>query len=162
MKMPPIGSPESDHDRDDHKQLGTNRFAWGPVLNAFQMATVDNVQIKGLHGYQTYVVVPPFVPKKDSKGVQVDPKDKPKPGTSTEIVVLTIEGHDTGSQADTKTSYSKFKDTLANVPYFKENLSQETGLRFKVISEPVVLQGGKTAVQFTLEVFYPEKVRSNE
>ncbi len=141
-------------------QMATNRFAWGPVLNAFQSASVENVQITSLRCLQNYNVIPPSIPKKDKTGAQIDPKEKSKPGTSTEIVVLVVEGYDAGPRADT--SYIKFKDTLGAAPYFKENLNKEKGWRFRGIPEEVVLPGGKPVVQFKLEGFYPEKVRSNE
>ena len=132
-------------------RLATNRFSWGPVLNAFQMAALDNVQVTSLKGVQSYVVVAP-VPKKDPK----DPKEKSKPGTSTENVVLVVEGYDSGPKAEK--GYIKYKDALANSPYFKENLSKEKNWRFKGIPEEVEVNG-KTVVQFKLEGLYPDKVR---
>ena len=86
--------------------------------------------------------------------------EKAKPGSSTEVVVLLVEGSDTGPKAET--SYIKFKDALSTNPYFKDRLSKEKGWRFKGIPEEAVLPGGKPVVQFKLEGFYPEKVRSNE
>ena len=141
-------------------QLATYRFAWGPVLNAFQASSVDNVQVTSIRCLQNYVVVQPVVPKKDKTGAQIDPKEKSKPGSSTETVVLVVEGYDAGPRTDN--SFSKFKDALGSVAYFKDNLSKEKGWRFKGIPEDVVLPGGKAVVQFKLEGFYPEKVRYNE
>jgi hypothetical protein len=144
---------EIENNLTDLLKLATNRFAWGPVLNAFQAASVDHVQITSLRCKQDYVVVPPVPARKGTT-------EKPKPGMSTEIVVLVVEGIDAGPRANT--SYIKFKDALANASYFKENLSKEKGWRFKGIPDEVVQPGGKTVVQFKLEGFYPEKVRSNE
>lgn len=130
-------------------QLATNRFAWGPVLNAFQSASVENVQVTGFKGLQEYRVVAPVPPKKDTK-------DKLKPGSSTEVVVLYVDGYGTGSKADA----IKYKDTLANAPYFKENVRKEKGWLFKGLDDVVV--PGEKKVDFKLEGYYPEKVRSNE
>ena len=132
-------------------QLATNRFTWGPVLNAFQSVAADNIQIVSFKGQQTHTVVAPVEPRKDSA-------DKRKPGMSTETVVLVVEGNDTGPVADT--SYLKYMDTLAKTPYFKEHLSKEKGWRLKGIPEEVPGSGGKPLVPFKLEGFYLEKVRN--
>ncbi len=132
-------------------QLATNRFTWGPVLNAFQSAAVDNVHVTSFKGQQTHTVVAPVPPKKDSK-------DKYKPGVSTENVVLVVEGIDSGTEADT--GYLKYMDALAKVPYFKDNLSKEKSWRLKGIPEPVPGPSGKPVIPFKLEGLYPEKVRN--
>ena len=128
-------------------QLATNRFAWGPVLNAFQLSSMDNIQLIGLKGQQSYVVTPAVEPRKGTP-------EKRKPGFATENVVLTVEGRDIGPRAEA--SYTKYKETLANAPFFiKEHFSKEKGWRFKGIPEEV-----PNAVQFKLEGTYPEKVRN--
>lgn len=133
-------------------ELATNRFLWGPVLNAFQQTVVDNVAITRLMGEQSYVVF--IAPPPDRKS-----KEKPKPSTSTQKITLRVRGTDVGERAER--SYASYLKGLASFPYFAENLVKPNGVRFSQPPTPGINPSDpeKQVITFELECVYPEVVR---
>lgn len=133
-------------------QLSTNRFLWGPVLNALQQCVVENIQVARFVGDQSYMVDIPPPPARGSK-------EKPKPATSTERVVLRIRAIDTGTEAER--SYDKFRTTIANHPYFSERLVKPNGVRFTQPPSRTIdpRDPSKPIKSFEIECVYPEVVR---
>jgi hypothetical protein len=137
------------------QQLSTNRFLWGNALNAFQQSLngVDNVQVVRLRTEQSYVIV-------DENKAKARPADAKasKANSATEKVVITVEAIDSNSPPGSQVS--KFKETLAAVPWFHSNLQKTNGVLLNSLSAPQVGAFGKNSfVTFTLNCYFPEKVR---
>lgn len=159
-------------------RLATNRFLWAPVLNALQYTMVeDHVQLMRLNGSQTFTLVMPPAEKessgkaKASSKVKADTGDllparpkaksrtkKPKPASSTEKVLLTLDARDTGKPGEQ--NYNAFRDALAGSAYFKTNL-EPGGLRLAKLLPPTSDGAGtdKAFTLFTLECKFPDKER---
>jgi len=127
----------------------TNRFLWGSALNAFQQTLngVDEVQVIKLKTEQTYSLTEETKPK--ANGPLLAPG---KPATSTERITLKIDALDYSPQPGGQAP--KFKEAIANVPYFQSHLQKTNGVLLTQMSAP---NAGR--VMFTLECFFPEKVR---
>jgi hypothetical protein len=137
------------------QQLSTNRFLWGNALNALQQSLngVDHVRVTRLRTEQSYAIVDESKPK----GQASDPKT-PKPGTATEKVSMTIEAIDSGPQPGSQVT--KFKETLAAVPWFQQNLQRTNAVLLHSLSAPQVSPIGRGSfVTFTLNCHFHEKVR---
>lgn len=133
----------------------TNRFLWGTTLNAFQQTLngIDNVHVVRLRGEQAYVVADETPPR--TNGTVIVPG---KPATSTEKIVLSVEGVDASPQPGSQVN--RFKQTIASVPYFQERLQKTNGVLLTSLSAPSSGPAAKTPyVTFTLQCYYPEKVR---
>jgi len=127
----------------------TNRFLWGSALNAFQQTLngVDEVQVIKLKTEQTYSLTEETKPK--ANGPLLAPV---RPATSTERIALKIDALDYSPQPGGQAP--KFKEAIANVPYFQSHLQKTNGVLLTQMSAP---NAGR--VMFTLECFFPEKVR---
>lgn len=132
-------------------QLATNRFLWGPVLNALQFCQVPSVHVTKVRTEQKFVVTEATKPKPDSK-------EKPKPATSTEQISILISAADTGNPEHQ--NYNKFREALANHPFFKERIARD-GVRLKELPPPVPnpANPSQTLILFTIEILFPPKVR---
>jgi hypothetical protein len=128
-------------------QLTTNRFLWGTALNAFQQTLngVDDLQVVRLKTEQTYSIT------EETKG------KTPKPATATEKIGLTIEALDSSSSPGGHVS--KFKDSIAQLAFFRASLAQTNGVLLTSLSAPQVGAGRNPFVLFTLHCTFPEKVR---
>jgi len=137
------------------QQLKTNRFLWGNALDAFQqtLSTVDEITVVRLKTEQAYVQT------EEVKGRTADGKPgNGKIATATEKISLTIEAVDSGSQPGTQVS--RFKESISNVPYFQSNLQKTNGVLLTSLSAPMAGPLGKNPyVMFTLQCYFPEKVR---
>jgi len=129
------------------QQLKTNRFLWGTVLNAFQqtLSGLDDVQVVRLRAEQVYA--------QTEEG-----KVKGKAAVATEKIDLVIDAVDSGPKPGTQVS--KFKEAIGNVPYFQSNLQQTNGVLLTSLSAPQIGPLGRNPyVMFTLQCYFPEKVR---
>lgn len=127
----------------------TNRFLWGSALNAFQQTLngVDEVQVMRLKAEQSYSLTEETKPR--ANGTLLAPG---RPATSTERIALKIDAFDYSPQPGGQAP--KFKEAIANVPYFQSHLQKTNGVLLTQMSAP---NAGR--VMFTLECFFPEKVR---
>lgn len=136
----------------DLTRLATNRFMWGPVLDALQQTLPDNVMVTRLEGQQSYIVfVPPALTRE-----QIKEGAKPKPPSATEKISLRIKGIDVGERADR--AYSLFLKNISTHPYFTKNL-MPNGVVFSQAPSPALDPDGRQVVGFELECRYPEVVR---
>lgn len=135
------------------RQLATNRFLNATVLNALQQSTVDDVQLVRFRTDQTYLLTEAVKAKTNSNG-RVTPR---KPATVTEKIVLTLDARDSGAIPGDQVT--KFKQAIADCPYFQAALGKTNQLRLLNLSPPQSGQDGKPCVQFTLECRYPETTR---
>jgi hypothetical protein len=93
-------------------ELSTNRFYWGPVLNALQQTMIKDIQIIKMTGEQKYV-------KLDAKTTGVGASKVTIPGGVIEKDSLYIDAKDYDPNAQ---NYDKFKETLSNFPFFAKLL----------------------------------------
>ena len=133
----------------------TNRFLWGTAFNALQQTLngIDDIQVVRLKIDQNYQYTEETKPR--TNGTVVIPG---RPPTSTEKVVLQLEAIDASPQPGGQVS--RFKQTITSVPYFEQNLQKTNGVLLTSLSAP--MSGGAARspyVMFTLQCFFPEKVR---
>lgn len=134
------------------KQLAIDRFLWAPVLDMFQKTMVKGIQVTHLSASEQYVIVPPVNPPRGSGG-------KPKPGSSTQKIRLSIDARDFGSQGSP--NYSKYMDALSSTDLLKNTVPGPNSVRLRDISQPMIDPSDptRTVVNFSLDCFLPEKVR---
>jgi hypothetical protein len=135
------------------QQLTTNRFLWGTALDALQKASVDDVQLVRVKGEQSFVVT------EDVKTKPGDPKAAPiKTSASTEKVTLTLEAKD--SSARPGEQVNKLKEVIAKHEYFQHQLQKTNGVMLTSLGPPQIDFASRSSfVLFTLQCYYPEKVR---
>lgn len=137
------------------ERLRTNRFLWGTAFNAFQQTlnTVDGIQVTRLRGDQVYGAA------EESRPRGTPASTDPRPSSATENISFTIEAIDYGRQPGAQVN--KFKEAITTVPYFQEHLQKTNGVRLTSLSAPQVSDSmGGSFVKFTLQCFFPEKVRN--
>ncbi len=137
------------------QQMSTNRFLWGNVLNAFQqtLGSVDGVQVVKLKTEQSYFIGEGTPAR--TNGTTFIPG---KPPTSTERVSMTLEAMDAGPQPGRRVN--PFRESIAAVPFFKENLSKTNGVMLLSRSAPQNSPNGdRTFVMFSLKATCLEKTR---
>jgi hypothetical protein len=131
------------------QKLTVNRFLQGNLLNALQQSTVDGVALTRLRVQQSYQLSKEAAPSQD------DSLAKPKkPATVTENIVIALDAQD--SSANPGDQVNKFKDAIANQPYFKMMLDPTNGVHLTSLSAPQSGTDGKPFVSFTVECHYPE------
>ncbi len=100
----------------DH--LKTNRFLWGPVLNALQQTVVDPIQVTHVWGLQTFE-------REASRSIGSGASLKTIPGTANfEKVKLAITGKDYSPTAD---GYKKYEDALNHLDFFAKRMGGHDG-----------------------------------
>jgi hypothetical protein len=136
-------------------QMSTNRFLWGTVFNALQQSLngLSDVQAVRLRTEQLYAVSEEIKPR--TNGTQFIPG---KPSTATEKVSMTIDAIDTSPQPGA--NVNGFKEAIASIPFFKENLGKTNGVLLTSRSAPQTsLDGNRQLVTFSLQCNFPEKTR---
>lgn len=136
------------------QQLAASRFLWANTLNALQQVMVNNVSVTGFRVDQSYKYT-----EATKSRVVGKTRIPASPATATEKIALALTAKDYGNP--TEQNYSKFKEQLAALPYFKAQLPDPNSFRFKGFSQPTVDKDDltRTFVGFTLECSFPEKVR---
>jgi hypothetical protein len=136
------------------QQMTTNRFLWGNVLNALQhsLSGIEGVQLTRMRSDQAYVLTEEVKGRRTEGGFLAS-----RPASSTERISITLEATD--ANAKDGGNVGKFKDAIAAVPYFKDNLQKTNGVLLTSLSAPQQSANGGTQVAFTLQCFFPEKVR---
>ena len=148
------GSMDAESKLSSLQQMTTNRFLWGNVLNAFQqtLGGIDGVQVVRFKGDQVYAMTEGTANR--TNGTTVIPG---KPGTATERISMNIEAMDIGAQPGKLVN--EFKESIANVPFYKESLTRTNGVLLTSRSAPQVSPNGQTFVMFSLKCSFPEKTR---
>jgi len=134
--------------------LTTNRFLYGNLLDAIQHSVLDDVQLTALKVDQSYAIVAGTKAKTNSN-LSVTPA---KPPTSTERIVITLDGVDSSaSPGDQVTAYKGLLNTNA---YFQSLLGRTNQFTLKSLSAPQVDPlTGRAVVLFSLEAALPPKTR---
>jgi hypothetical protein len=135
------------------RQLSTNRFLNGTLLNALQKTTHDDVQLVHLRVAQEYVVVEETRARTNANRVTPG-----KPGSATEKIALILDANDSSLNAGEQVL--KFKELLAKNEYFQNMLGTTNEILLK--NQGQATQNPETlrpSVMFTLECRYPERKR---
>lgn len=137
------------------QRLATNRFLWGPVLNALQHTVVPDVEIVRLRSDQTFALTP-AVPAKTSGSTTIPAK----PATATETDTLYLEARAFGVSPEQQVD--KYRETITSFPYFSGNLRSVDGVKLIELSpvedDPQEPKG--RYVRFTIQCRYPEQTRT--
>ena len=137
------------------RNLSAGRLLQGTFLNALQKTTVDDVQLLRLRLDQSYAFFEGTKTRTNDDTKVIIPG---KPATSTEKILLTLEGAD--SCANPGDQLNKYKAALAANPYFEQVLLKTNGINLKNLSPPqTAAWNGKRSAMFTLECRFPEKTR---
>lgn len=137
------------------KQLSTNRFLIGNVLDALQKSSVDNVQLTRLKIDQSYAAVEATKAGTNSEtGAPVTSR----PAMVTEHTTLTLIAKDTSAVPGD--SIGRFQGALSHNPFLHSLISNRTN-DFRLVTSltPQSDPDGKTFVAFTLEAHLPDKTR---
>ncbi len=136
-------------------QLAAGRFLQANALDAFMHVHVDGIQITHLRSEQAYENTAEVKAVTTDSGRQVPAK----PATATERIKLVIDAKD-ASLNPGGDQITKFKEVLAETPYFVEQHISTNNVFLKNFSTPQIdNETGKAYVLFSLECIYPEKVR---
>jgi hypothetical protein len=138
----------------DH--LHTNRFLWGPVLNALQQTVVDQIQVTHIWGLQTFERE---APKSYGAGATM----KTIPGSANfEKVKLSIAGKD---YTPTSEGYKKYEDTLNHFEFFAKRLGGREGFTIDGAPGPKFQEAPGSPREFrafTLTNQFPDMRRSDK
>jgi hypothetical protein len=135
------------------RQLTTNRFLNGSLLNALQQSSAEDVQLIRLRVDQGYSYTDGVKPRTNDNRVIPG-----KPALVTEKIIVSLDGTD--SSQSPGDAINKYKQSVATNTYFQTLLSKTNEVRLAKLSPPQLTPGtGKPSVQFTLECRYPEKTR---
>jgi len=134
------------------QKLTASRFLEGNLFNALQQSTVDGVTLTRLRVQQSYQS------SKDNASPDGDSHTQfKKPATVTEDIVVSLDAQDSSSNPGDQ--INKFKDAIANQPYFKTMLDPTNGVRLTSMSAPQSAPNGRPFVSFTIECHYSECTR---
>jgi len=110
------------------------------------------VQLIRLHVEQTYSYTEGTKAQTTRFGVVTG-----RPPVATERVVVTLDARD--SSANPGDQVNRFKDAVAQQPYFQTMLDKTNGVRLASLSPPQTGPDGKPYVLFTLECRYLDQSR---
>lgn len=134
------------------RQLATNRFLAGNLMNALQQTVIDDVALVRLKTDQLFLLNEETKPR--TNGDRVLPG---KPATVTERIVITLDAKD--YSANPGDEVTKYKDVVANASYFQALLGKTNEVRMFNLSQPTHPPDGPAYVSFTLECRLPERTR---
>jgi hypothetical protein len=132
--------------------MATNRLLYGTLLNALQQTTIDDVQLLRFKVDQAFVYNDEVKTKTNSN----DQVIAGKPASVTEKSLIKLEARDSG--ANPGDQVNKFKQALAENPYFKGLMGKTNEVRLTSLSPPTMIDG-RSSVQFALEYRFPERTR---
>jgi hypothetical protein len=126
------------------QELATNRFLQANTLNALQQSIVEDVQLIHYKSEQTYSYTDAVKPR--TNDTRVIPG---KPATSTEKIVVSLEGSDSSSNPGDQVL--KYKEALTTNDYFKKvTTGRQNAVALKSLSPPDINANGRRSVFFTL------------
>ncbi|MDQ4046378.1 MAG: hypothetical protein M3127_03300 [Actinomycetota bacterium] len=147
-------SSEVEHKLVALQNLTTNRFLWGTALNAVQQTLngIEDVHVTRVKSEQAYQQNEEIKPRRDAGRLTPG-----RPASAVERISITLDAVDRGGQPGG--SVSRFKEMIASVPYFEKNLTKTNGVLLTSLSAPQNGPTGQPQVLFTVQCFFPEKVR---
>jgi hypothetical protein len=131
------------------QKLTAGRFLEGNLLDALQHSAVDGVALTRLQVQQSYQT------SKDDTSSSTDSRTHFK--GVTEDIVVSLDAQD--SSANPGDQVNKFKDAIANQPYFKTMLDPTNGILLTSLFAPQSAPDGRPFVSFTIECHYSESTR---
>jgi len=134
------------------KKLQAARFLQGNLLNSLQQATVDGVQLTRMRVEQSYFFTDGIASQTNSVRVS-----QGRPPTSRERIVLLLDARD--SSANPGDQVNKFKQVIADQPYFKAMLDRTNSVQLVGVPSPQTSPDGKTFELFTVECNFPDITR---
>lgn len=131
--------------------LSTNRFLWGPVLNALQKTMLDDdtVQVTRLRGEQTFT-------HEDTHDVGSGPTKRKVLSGMVEKITLYIDAKDFKPNEQ---NYTKYKENLGNFDFFVKHLGRRDGFVIDGTLGPLTVDPvdpSKQFVTFSLASHFPE------
>jgi hypothetical protein len=136
------------------RQLAASRFLNGTLLNALQQTTVEDADLIRLRVDQLYATVEGTKTRTNDDNVII----KGRPPTTTEKIVLNLEGMDLSPSVGDQVS--RFKSVLSSHAYFKDMLTRTNPVNLKSLSPPQIAPlSGKPCVTFNLECRFTENSR---
>lgn len=133
-------------------RLATNRYLNGTTLNALQQTCVPDVRILKFHTLQSYTETEATKPKAGEGRAAL------KPATSTEKILLQIEGND--ASANPGDAVNKLREALSTNAFFRASLARTNGVTLKSLSAPQFLPGTtRPCVVFSIECVFPDRTR---
>jgi hypothetical protein len=130
-------------------RLQTNRFLWGPVLNALQKTMVDDVQVSRIRGDQTYT-------SETAHDIGSGASRHHFPAGMVQKVNLFIEAKDLKPFDQ---NYTKYKECLCNFDFFVKQLERRDGFVMDGVLGPLTVDPvdpSKAFVTFALVSHFPE------
>lgn len=136
------------------QQVTTNRFLWGTAFNAVQqtLGGIEDVHVTRLKTEQSYAQTEEVKARND--GGRFVPG---RPAAAAERITITLDAIDASAQPGGQVS--RFKESIAAVPFFQSTLQKTNGVLLTSLSAPQPGPHGRQQVNFTLQCFFPEKVR---
>lgn len=135
-------------------KLACSRLLYGNLLNGLQQATIDDVQLIRFRTDQTFSLIDEVKPKTNSDNRII----LGRPAVVVDRTTVTLDARDSGPNPGDQVN--KYKQSLADSPYFLSVLGKTNEVRLAHLSPPVPAPpGGKPYVQFSLEIKFPEKTR---
>ncbi len=128
------------------QRLAGTRLLCGTLLDALQQTVIPDVRLMRMRLEQTYILAEGT--KAKTNGDRIIPG---KPPTATEQILLTLEAKDSAPNAGDQVN--KFKQAVADCPYFRNALGKTNEVRLTSLSPP------QPSVLFTLQCRYPEHTR---
>jgi hypothetical protein len=136
------------------RQLTTNRFLIGNVLDALQRSSAENVQLTHFKVDQTYAFTEATKATTNAETQIVTPG---KPAMSVERIAFTLNAKDaSGIPGD---SISRFQASLSQNSFFHALVARTNDFRLTTSLTPQTDPEGKTFVAFTLQARLPDKMR---
>jgi hypothetical protein len=134
------------------QKLQDDRFLQGNLLNALQLATVNDVQLTALHVDQSYLL------QEGTAGQTEDGREVPgRPSTVREKIVLHLDARD--FSANPGDQVNMFMQAIEKQPYFAATLDKTNAVQLTSPPSAPMDDGGKTYVTFSLECQFPEQIR---
>jgi len=133
--------------------LATNRFLNGNLMNALQETVMDDIHLSLVRVEQNYTLIEGAKAKTNADKVIPG-----KPASSTERIVVTLEGTDASSSPGDQVT--KFKELVGSHSYFQTALGRTNQVSLKSLSAPQIDPAtGRAVVLFSLESRLPPKTR---
>lgn len=137
-------------------RLAANRFLQGTLLDAPMHATIDGIQLTHLRTEQVYDQMAEVKQIKTEQGKIITAG---KPASTVARYRLILDAKDTSANPGNE-QITKFKEILAQTPYFKSQQISTNNILLKNLSSPQQdTETGKAFVAFSLECQYPDNTR---